>query len=112
MLVRVIFGDQSNIDGILGGGSENRDLEIGEAVVVLKRILGFDDLNRLEGYGMFDLRILALDGWVLLVDCDAGDVLVEESVDDVAGSFEGENPVEVVAVLYLHPDLSYYIMLV
>ena len=46
------------------------------------------------------------------MDCDAGDVLVEESVDDVAGSFEGENPVEVVAVLYLHPDLSYYIMLV
>lgn len=46
------------------------------------------------------------------MDCDAGDVLVEESVDDVAGSFEGEHPVKVVTVLYLHPDLSYYIMLV
>ena len=61
---------------------------------------------------MFDLRILALNRGLLLVDCNAGDVLVEESVDDVAGSFEGEHPVEVVTVLNLHPDLSYYIMLV
>lgn len=79
---------------------------------MLERILGFDDLNRPEGYGMFDLRILALDRGVLLVDRDAGDVLVEESVDDVAGSFEGEHSVEVVALLYLHLALSYYIMLV
>ena len=46
------------------------------------------------------------------MDGDAGYVLVEESVGDVAGPFEGEHPVEVVAVFYLHPDLSYYIMLV
>ena len=61
---------------------------------------------------MFDLWILALDSWVLLVDGNAGYVLIEESVGDIAGSFEGEHPVEVVAVLYLHLDLSYYIMLV
>ena len=46
------------------------------------------------------------------MDGNAGYVLIEESVGDIAGSFEGEHPVEVVAVFYLHPDLSYYIMLV